>query len=459
MKHRIGFLALFVALCASVPPGFAQGGRVLQSGALVNQGSRMCAEPQARSNREGLNVQQGDCRSGLGEWEFIDAGSGEVAVRNRATGRVLDVSGGSHEDGANVQQYGWNGSLAQRWRIEGSRLVNAGSGKCLDVDRASRDVGANIQQWSCHGRDNQQWRIESAANLAGGAWIGDRGFGRPGDPLAGGAGAAGGGRPQGRLLYTGMIHSRQTGKCADVAGASTQEGADIRQWSCNGTNAQIWDAVDLGRGELALVALNSGKVMEVAGQARHSGADVVQRSWNGAATQRWRIEPWDQGFSRIVNVGSGKCLDLEAGRAEDGANIAQYDCHGGQNQQWRFEIRGSASGGGWSGYRPRDNNWWNPGRLSYDEPPAYLVGDFRAQNGYYGSNVELSIYSDGVVIARVDGGQQIVGYFRGEQIYLGNYRYDVTQERSGFRVTPSGQGGEGVVYSRVRYDSPRRGRG
>jgi hypothetical protein len=462
MKLQLVSMVLAGLAAWSAMDAVAQGSRVLQTGLLVNQGSRLCAEVVFRSSRDGVNVHQGDCRSGLGDWDVVDVGNGEVAFRNRATGAVLDVSGGAGNDGANVQQYTWNSSPAQRWRMEGGRLVNSGSGKCLDVDRGSRDAGANLHQWSCHGQASQQWRLESnnVANHPGGTLIGDRGFGRPGDPLVGGGGTVATtatGRPQGRLLYSGMIHSRSTGKCADVADASTTDGADVRQWSCNGTKAQLWDAIDVGRGELALVAQNSNRVMEVTGQTRTSGADVVQRGWNGGANQRWRIEPWDQGFSRIVNVGSGKCLDLEAGRGEDGVNIAQYDCHGGQNQQWRFEIRGSGNDSGWRGYRPRDN-WWGTGRLSYDEPPAYLVGDFKTSDGYYGSSVDLSIYSDGVVIAKVDGGQQITGYFRNNQIYLGNYRYDVAQERTGFRVTPSGQTTGGVVYARARYESPRRGR-
>ncbi|MBL8513257.1 MAG: hypothetical protein JNJ55_04635, partial [Betaproteobacteria bacterium] len=79
-------------------------------------------------------------------------------------------------------------------------------------------------------------------------------------------------------------------------------------------------------------------------------------------------------------------------------------------------------------------------------------------NGYYGSNVALSIYSDGVVIANVDGGQRISGYYRDNAIIIGNYRYDIEQDRNGFRLREAGQGGQGVLYTRVRYESPRGGR-
>jgi len=193
--------------------------------------------------------------------------------------------------------------------------------------------------------------------------------------------------------------------------------------------------------------------MEVVAGDRRSGADVVQNSWNGGGNQRWRFEPWEQGYSRIVSVASGKCLDVEAGRSNDGANVIQADCHGGQNQQWRIEIRGQGSS--WSGYRPRDN--W-AGRNTFEEPPSFMVGEFRANSSNYGSNIELSVFSDGVVIAKIDGGQRISGYYRDNTIILGNYRYDVEQDRGGFRLRESGQGGQGVLYTRARYESPRGGR-
>ncbi|MBL8514237.1 MAG: RICIN domain-containing protein, partial [Betaproteobacteria bacterium] len=382
-----------MAVAATLPVLFAAGAaaqvnRVTQSGILVNANSRLCAEVQFQSNRDGVNVAQGDCRGGRAEWEFVDAGNGEVAVRNRATGKVLDVANAGREDGANVQQYNWNGTGAQRWRVEGGRtfrLVNVNSGKCLDVESASRDAGANIQQWSCHGRENQSWMFERTGYAgpgygqpggghSGGGQIGDRGFGRPGDVPGAGTGQ----RPQGRAVYSGLFQSRATNKCADVSGGSTADGGDVRQWTCHGKENQMWDVVDLGRGEVAFVAQNSSKVMEVAGDNRRSGADVVQNSWNGGANQRWRFEPWEQGYSRVVSVGSGKCLDVEAGRSQDGANVIQADCHGGQNQQWRVEVRGR--GNSWNNYRPREN-WW--GRNTFEEPPSYLVGDFKGSNGYY----------------------------------------------------------------------------
>ena len=47
-------------------------GRVTQSGALVNVGSRLCADVAPNRSREGGNVQLGDCRSGLADWDVVE---------------------------------------------------------------------------------------------------------------------------------------------------------------------------------------------------------------------------------------------------------------------------------------------------------------------------------------------------------------------------------------------------
>ena len=458
-----------VALLASFATAGATaqdiGGRVAQSGFLINIGSRLCADVAATGGREGGNVQLDECRAGRAEWDVVELGQNDFAFQNRATGQVLDVQNASRADGGNVQQWTWNRSDAQRWSVETVRgayqIVNRGSGKCLEVQGRGNTIGANIAQYRCTGDDNQLWRVDTARGGAGTGNIRDdlrnalRGV-LP-VPITPAAPVTQDVRPAGRTLYTGMIHSRITGKCVDVEGASAADGADVRQWSCNGSNAQLWDVIDLGRNEVAFISNAGNKAMEAIGNVRQGNADVVQNRWMAIPTQRWRMEPIQGGFSRIVNVGSGKCLDLAAGGTTDGTNIIQYDCHVEPNQQWRIEIRGGNSGTGWGGYRPNPN-WYAPNQQYQEEPPAYLVGDFKGYNNYFRSNIQLSIHTDGVVIATLDGGQKILGYYRGDQLFLGNARYDVEQERSGFRLRPTGQAGAPVSYVRARYDSPTRSR-
>ena len=50
-------------------------------------------------------------------WQLVDAGGGFYKLRNRATGKVIDVSGGSLSNGANVIQWADNGGSNQHWQI------------------------------------------------------------------------------------------------------------------------------------------------------------------------------------------------------------------------------------------------------------------------------------------------------------------------------------------------------
>ena len=87
-----------------------------------------------------------------------------IRMASRASS-VLDVSGGSSADGANVQIWQNNDSGAQKWNIsrnsDGSySIINAASGKALDVKDATVSSGSNIQQWSKNGSAAQRWHID-----------------------------------------------------------------------------------------------------------------------------------------------------------------------------------------------------------------------------------------------------------------------------------------------------------
>lgn len=82
---------------------------------------------------------------------------------------VLDVYGGSHDDGANIQLYKNQYSTNQGFQItkqsDGYYVITAiHSGKALDVENSKTCNGANILQWTQHGSDNQKWKIVKTAD-------------------------------------------------------------------------------------------------------------------------------------------------------------------------------------------------------------------------------------------------------------------------------------------------------
>jgi GH43 family beta-xylosidase len=150
----------------------------------------------------------------------LAAPSGEASVaspptytiRNRNSGKCLDVQSPNFADNANVGQWTCNGGLWQRWAKRDlgggySQFVNLHSGKVLDVSACSTADGGNIAQFSWLNNNCQQW--QSITTTA----------------------------PYFRLV------NRQSGKVMDVASCSTADGADVRQWTWLNNNCQQWQLV------------------------------------------------------------------------------------------------------------------------------------------------------------------------------------------------------------------------
>ena len=134
-----------------------------------------------------------------------------------------------------------------------------------------------------------------------------------------------------------------SGKCIDVAGASTASGGNIQQSSCNGNLAQAFDVTEVSSDVYKLVNANSGKAMDVASASTADGANVQQWDDNGTAAQQFLLERTAGNRYTLVNVNSGKCVDVAAASTADGANVQQYACNGTAAQQFYLYPRGATA--------------------------------------------------------------------------------------------------------------------
>ena len=146
--------------------------------------------------------------TGGGSGSTGSVASGTYRITNVNSGKVLDVSGQSTSDGANVQQYSYWGGSNQQWNVEdtgnGYRIQNVNSGKVLDVANASTGNGANVQQYTDYGSDNQRFHIH------------DQGSGQ---------------------YHIQPVHSD---KSLDVESSSTSDGANVQQYDWYGGNNQLF---------------------------------------------------------------------------------------------------------------------------------------------------------------------------------------------------------------------------
>ncbi|MCF2557955.1 RICIN domain-containing protein [Fournierella massiliensis] len=232
------------------------------------------------------------------------------------TNQVLDISGASTADGANVQIYADNGSAAQQFVIYPANdgyytIQNVGSGKVLDVKDASAHLGANVQQWTENGSSAQQWRFISA----------------------------------GKGYY--YIQSRANGLYLDIQGGSPASGTNVQMYTGNKSTAQkfkLQQVVSQGKVENGNYILHAGinyaYVIDISDASKENGGNLQLYTENRSGAQSFRIKSLDNGYYAIENANSGKVLEVDNASMRTGANVQQWTFNGTNAQQWGFVDAG-----------------------------------------------------------------------------------------------------------------------
>lgn len=265
---------------------------------------------------------------------------------------VLDVASGSLESGANIQLYNSNQTLAQEWNIQpagtgwneytiqslnsglflteandgnvtqaskasgsqqvwvpsasGDSLVftNKATGNVLQIASGSATAKANICAGSFADEPSQKWTAPEAIPIKNG-------------------------------YYT--IHSfTNSGISFDVASAAMSDGAAIRMWSDNGTNAQKFLFTRNSDGSYTITGAVSGKALDVENGAAREGAKIRQWRSNGSAAQRWIPRCNSDGSLTFIST-QNSSLVLNCGPAKgDGAKLATRSA-GETAQEFRLQ--------------------------------------------------------------------------------------------------------------------------
>ncbi|MFI6038925.1 RICIN domain-containing protein [Streptomyces sp. NPDC051315] len=122
--------------------------------------------------------------------------------------------------------------------------------------------------------------------------------------------------------------ARHSSKCADVTSQSLWQGAQIKQYDCNGgTNQKYWFK-SVGSGYYQLVVRNSSLCVQ------ENASTVTQENCDATATsQQWSLTTTG-GYVNVKSRASGECLDVSGASTANGAAVITWTCSGGTNQQW-----------------------------------------------------------------------------------------------------------------------------
>ncbi|MDT0447894.1 RICIN domain-containing protein [Streptomyces hesseae] len=130
-----------------------------------------------------------------------------------------------------------------------------------------------------------------------------------------------------------LIKNDKSGKCLEVEGSSSANGARVQQWDCKGQAGANWGSRAVGGGYIQIINLNSGKCLEIADSRKENGAPAQQWSCvDGVATQQWIA--YDTGV--IVNRNSGKVLEIDSGSTRNGARAQQWEFANVKQQIWTY---------------------------------------------------------------------------------------------------------------------------
>lgn len=233
--------------------------------------------------------------------------------------KVLDVAGGSVENGANVQLYTSNMTAAQRFSVTVDEagyytFTNVASGKVLDVLGGLAESGTNVQQYESNGSDAQKWQL---AEQADGSFV---------------------------------IQSKlDPALVLDVAGGDASDGANVQLYAANGTSAQSFaliavnpdvpspEPVDPGTYMLQS-ALGESLFLGISEQSRDDGVEAGLVSAGAGAARCFIVTVDENGFATLRSVNSGKVLDVDGGNLVPGTRVQQWTSEDNNNQKWAFQA-------------------------------------------------------------------------------------------------------------------------
>ena len=140
--------------------------------------------------------------------------------------------------------------------------------------------------------------------------------------------------------YYGLI-DRGSGRCLDVASASTASGAAVVQWEFTHANSQQWRFVPVRQGSeyYRIEARHSTQCLTVA--TAGEGTALVQRPFQGSAEQQWRLVPAGPlGSFQLENKSEARVAALAAADKFNGTPVVAQKSNGRATQQWRlFRLR------------------------------------------------------------------------------------------------------------------------
>ena len=242
-------------------------------------------------------------------------GNGYYKIKNVNSGKVLDVEWGGMTSGTNVWQYEDNNTDSQKWVIKETsdgyyNIISKLNGLYLDVSNAGTANGTNIQVFEENGTKSQKFKLVKKDTIKGSKTLEDGTY---------------------RIAL-----AKDTTAGLDVANSNRENGANVQVWNYDNVAKQQFNIVYDGNGYYTIIAVHSGKVLDIQNGKNVSGTNVWQYTNNGSDAQKWVIRKNSDGTYNIISKVDALYLDISNGSAADGANIQVFEANGSDAQEFQF---------------------------------------------------------------------------------------------------------------------------
>lgn len=134
------------------------------------------------------------------------------------------------------------------------------------------------------------------------------------------------------------IINGSSGKALTVQNDSTNDAANVVQWTESGKTSQEWIISE--DGGYKILNANARKALDVEKDSMADGGNVIIWRDTGHLNQRWEIESAGNGYFIIKNFNSGKVLDISNNSNQDGGNVVQWSSTNNLNQKWKLVATG-----------------------------------------------------------------------------------------------------------------------
>lgn len=281
---------------------------------------------------------------------------GTYYIKNKNSGKYLDVYYGSANNGTNIQQHDFNGCHAQQFKLvsdgNGYYSILTGSSDFkggLDVTNASKADGANIIQWSNRGGDHQKFQLVK---------IGD--------------------------AYAIKTKISNCYSAIEVYGHSKSSGANVNQWKYLGNNNQLWYLEKCGSASSSGTSGSSSS----GNSSQNGNSSYVSAFWGKASCGAWE---------------QAVCIDT----AKSGGSFNTYsitpNCHlyveySGSRNEIELILQSWSGGTEWAKVQSFENGSANGhyyAKYSYNDMVKAFGSDFSKLNriNIGAKNGSITVYS------------------------------------------------------------------